>query len=130
MARFETLVEIDLLDRAGGTELCMTHSGFPAAAARDGHNRGWSSTFNFPEIKDATGAMRGGVMQQPPESPMPSNWLPYIHVADCDAASKKATKLGAVKTIVPPTDIPNIGRFTVLIDPLGAPIGLLKGAQG
>ncbi len=79
-------------------------------------------------LKDAKGAMRGGILQQPPQSPLPSLWLPYIHVADCDAAAKKALTLGAVKTVVPPTDIPNIGRFTVLIDPLGAPIALMKGA--
>ncbi len=79
-------------------------------------------------LKDAKGTMRGGLMQVGADVPMPSQWLPYIHVADCDAASKKAMKLGATKTVVPPTDIPNIGRFTVLIDPLGAPIGLIKGA--
>ncbi|MCB2008128.1 MAG: VOC family protein, partial [Rhodoferax sp.] len=71
---------------------------------------------------------RAGAMQQAPESPMPSFWLPYIHVADCDAAGAKARELGAVRTILPPTDIPGIGRFTVIIDPLGAPIGLIKGA--
>ncbi len=46
MPGVETLVEIELLDKDGGTEMRMTHSGFPAAAARDGHNQGWSSTFN------------------------------------------------------------------------------------
>lgn len=79
-------------------------------------------------LRDGEKAMRSGIMQQPPDSPLPSLWLPYIHVADCDAASTKAMQLGAIKTIVPPSDIPGIGRFTVLIDPLGAPIGLIKGA--
>ncbi len=46
MAKMLTLVEIELLEKDGGTEMRMTHSGFPATAARDGHNRGWSSTFN------------------------------------------------------------------------------------
>lgn len=79
-------------------------------------------------LKDGSGAMRAGAMQQDPGSPMPSFWLPYIHVADCDAAAATARTLGALETIVPPTDIPDIGRFTVIIDPLGAPIGLIKGA--
>ena len=46
MPGVETLVEIALHEKDGGTEMQMTHSGFPAAAARDGHNQGWSSTFN------------------------------------------------------------------------------------
>ena len=46
MAGFETLIEVDFQAKDGGTELRMKHSGFPAAAARDGHNAGWSSTFN------------------------------------------------------------------------------------
>ncbi len=79
-------------------------------------------------FKDANGSMRGGAMQQDPATSQPSYWLPYIHVADCDAASAQAMQLGAIKTVVPPSDIPNIGRFTVLIDPLGAPIALIKGA--
>ena len=46
MPGVETLIEIELLEKDGGTELRMRHSGFPAAAARDGHNQGWTSTFN------------------------------------------------------------------------------------
>ncbi len=79
-------------------------------------------------FKDATtGKMRAGAMQQPPGMPMPSNWLPYIHVADCDAAAAKATKLGAKSIMMPPTDIPNVGRFSVIIDPVGAAIAVIKG---
>ncbi len=46
MPDLETLVEVDLSEKDGGTELRMAHSGFPAAAARDGHHQGWISTFN------------------------------------------------------------------------------------
>jgi glutathione S-transferase len=41
-----TLVEVDLVQRDGGTELRLRHTGFPAAAARDGHVAGWRSTLN------------------------------------------------------------------------------------
>jgi glutathione S-transferase len=41
-----TLIEVELIEAVGGTELRMTHSGFPAAAARDGHGQGWASCFN------------------------------------------------------------------------------------
>ena len=50
---------------------------------------------------------------------MPPNWGIYIAVADCEGTVAKATSLGA-RTYVPPTDIPNVGRFAVLADPQGA----------
>jgi len=37
-----SLVEIDLVDRDGGTLLRMTHSGLPNAAQCAGHDRGWA----------------------------------------------------------------------------------------
>lgn len=78
-------------------------------------------------LKDAGGRMRGGVMQQPPDLPVPSHWLPYIQVADCDAAVQKAGALGAKDVVMPPTDIPNVGRFAVLLDPTGAAFAVIKG---
>lgn len=77
-------------------------------------------------LKDAAGNRRAGVMQKSPDMPMPSNWLPYVSVADCDASAAKATKLGAMSLAMPPTDIPNIGRFAVVIDPVGAAIAIMK----
>ena len=78
-------------------------------------------------LKDTAGKPRAGVMQQPADMRVPAHWLPYVHVADCDAAVVKAGKLGAKQTLVAPTDIPNVGRFAVLMDPLGAAIALIKG---
>jgi glutathione S-transferase len=46
MPQVQTLIEVELTERDGGTELRMTHSGFPAAAAREGHQQGWASAFN------------------------------------------------------------------------------------
>ena len=37
-----TLIEIDLIDRDGGTLLRMTHSGLPDAEQCAGHARGWA----------------------------------------------------------------------------------------
>ncbi len=79
-------------------------------------------------LKDGTGKMRAGVMQQPPGMAAPAHWLPYVRVADCDASAAKATQLGAKAILVPPTDIPNVGRFAVVLDPLGAAIAVMKGA--
>jgi uncharacterized protein YndB with AHSA1/START domain len=36
------LIEIDLIDRDGGTLLCMTHSGLPSAAQCASHAKGWA----------------------------------------------------------------------------------------
>jgi predicted enzyme related to lactoylglutathione lyase len=58
----------------------------------------------------------------------PPHWLVYFAVTDCDASAKKAQQLAA-KLLVPPTDIPNIGRFALLSDPQGATFALYKGAH-
>lgn len=56
----------------------------------------------------------------------PSAWLPYVAVEDVDRSFEKATKLKA-QGIVPPSDIPGVGRFAVVVDPQGAMIALFKG---
>ena len=56
---------------------------------------------------------------------VPPNWLPYFQVVDCDATANKAKELGG-SLIVPPTDIPNTGRFSVIRDPQGAVFAVYK----
>lgn len=46
MPNVETLIEVTFAEKDGGTELHMKHTGFPVAAARDGHDQGWKSTLN------------------------------------------------------------------------------------
>ena len=46
MPNVETQVEVSLREADGGTELNMSHSGFPAAAASAGHSQGWNSSLN------------------------------------------------------------------------------------
>jgi uncharacterized protein len=75
-------------------------------------------------LKTSDGKGRAGAFQ--PKTPMPTMWLPYVHVADCDGSVAKAQKLGAPQVVVPPTDIPGVGRFAIVIDPQGAPIAMLK----
>ena len=66
----------------------------------------------------------GGCMALPQEG-VPPHWMSYVTVDDVDASTTKAEKFGA-KILVPPTDIPNIGRFSVISDPSGAALGLYK----
>jgi len=69
----------------------------------------------------------GGMMTMPAELPkeVPAHWMAYITVDDVDGAAKKTGELGG-KVIVPPQDIPNVGRFCVIQDPTGAAVGLLQ----
>ena len=53
------------------------------------------------------------------------HWLPYVAVSDPDATMARARELGA-KVLVPPSDIPNYGRFGVLEDPTGAVLAIMK----
>jgi predicted enzyme related to lactoylglutathione lyase len=56
---------------------------------------------------------------------VPPHWMPYFQVADCDASANKAKELGG-SFLVPPTDIPNVGRFAVVRDPQGAVFAMIK----
>jgi predicted enzyme related to lactoylglutathione lyase len=68
---------------------------------------------------------QGGIMPIPPNAQgMPPAWIGYVTVDDVDASAKQAEKLGG-KVLLPPTDIPNVGRFSVLQDPQGAAIAII-----
>jgi len=70
-----------------------------------------------------------GMMAMPRDMKnVPSHWLAYFAAIDVDASTKKASQLGG-KVLVPPTDIPNIGRFSVVEDPQGATFALYKNAH-
>jgi uncharacterized protein len=55
---------------------------------------------------------------------MPRHWVNYVQVQNCDEAAAKMTSLGG-KVCMPPTDIPNTGRFAMLQDPQGAMISVI-----
>jgi predicted enzyme related to lactoylglutathione lyase len=62
----------------------------------------------------------GGIMKRPEQAGgAPPQWLAYVAVPDVDATTSRAQELGG-KVIVPPTDIPTVGRFSVIADPQGA----------
>ena len=46
-------------------------------------------------------------------------WLPYVKVRDCDTTASKAKTLGG-DVVTPPRDIPQVGRFAIVVDPTGA----------
>jgi uncharacterized protein len=64
------------------------------------------------------GDLRTAGVIQMPDAPR-SQWLTYLAVPDVDTSTRNATELGA-QVMTKPTDIPNIGRFSVVLDPAGA----------
>lgn len=64
----------------------------------------------------------GGLMGLPPETGLPRPvWLGYVRVANVDATVAAAQSDGATQC-VPPTDIPGVGRFAMILDPQGVPV--------
>lgn len=66
----------------------------------------------------------GGMMGMRPEDNFPPHWGVYVTVDDVDRMADRAKTLGA-QILVPPMDIPNVGRFSVLQDPQGAVISVI-----
>jgi predicted enzyme related to lactoylglutathione lyase len=72
---------------------------------------------------------KGGMLKIGPEmGPVPPHWLAYFDVVNCDASAKKASELGG-KVHVGPMDIPNIGRFAIVLDPQGAAFAIYQHAH-
>jgi len=70
---------------------------------------------------------RGGLLQAP-SSDIPTMWLQYITVDDCDAALARAKQNGAT-VVAEPVDAEGVGRFGILRDPIGGMIGVIKPAS-
>jgi uncharacterized protein len=56
------------------------------------------------------------------------HWIGYVGVTDVDAAAERIKQLGGA-VHVPPTDIPNISRFSIVADPQMATFALVKGRK-
>lgn len=72
-------------------------------------------------------AAHGGIMQLPPENLEAgtlSGWHPYFRVADCDGTAEAARAHGGT-AMIPPTDMPGVGRLAMLADPTGARFAVL-----
>lgn len=79
-------------------------------------------------IASTNGAAVAGLMQQPDGQEMPLRWLVYFGVEDVDRSVRDAEQAGA-SVHVPPTDIPEVGRFAFLADPQGALFYVMRGAS-
>ena len=63
-----------------------------------------------------------------PEQPV-SQWLSFMSVADVDRAAEQTRQAGG-SVVAGPLDLPNVGRGAVVLDPDGAPLGLLRSRIG
>lgn len=73
----------------------------------------------------AGGKEVGGIMAMPPGAKgQPPMWGTYVTVNDVDLTARTAEQLGG-RILVPPQDIPNVGRFCVIQDPQGAMISAI-----
>ena len=89
---------------------------------------GWKAKTDpggYTEWHRADGAAVGGMIAIDPQwGPVPPHWLPYFMVNDCDASLGRATELGG-RTVMPPRDIPKVGRFAMVADPQGAAFAII-----
>jgi hypothetical protein len=72
------------------------------------------------------GTIIGGMMLKDgnvPDDIIPC-WDPYISVEDVEVSAKRVEQLCG-KVILPPTDIPKVGRFCVIKDPQGISLNLI-----
>jgi predicted enzyme related to lactoylglutathione lyase len=107
-------------------------------AARDFYTKlfGWATDEYSQNGMDCTlyriGPDRiGGMVKYPPrpdDGSLPEAipvWLSYVRVENVEATIAKVLELKG-KVLIPPTDIPMVGRMAVLQDPQGACLGLFQ----
>ena len=63
-----------------------------------------------------------------PDQPV-SQWLSFMSVASVDRAVEQTRAAGG-SVVAGPLDLPNVGRGAVVLDPDGAPLGLLRSSLG
>ena len=58
----------------------------------------------------------------------PSHWVPYVCVADIDATAARAVALGG-ELLVRPFEVGDVARIALILDSVGAQIGLWQSIQ-
>ena len=79
------------------------------------------TTYTMIKVGEGVG---GGIMKNPVPN-APSFWLTYVSVDDLEASTKKVKELGGT-VMKDVTEVPDMGWFSIVVDPTGAPLGLWK----
>ena len=113
-----TWTELNTRDVAGSKAFYEAVFGWSAVTS------GEDGPMPYTEFKVADESVAGCMtMTDDVPADVPPYWMPYVEVADADAALEKATSLGA-SVVVPAMDFPG-GRFAIVSDPQGAMVGLM-----
>lgn len=105
---------------------------FEAAAAFYGDLLGWEIRDSGQPQMDyrlcaAGGTDVAGMMTLPAGAAgMGPVWLGYLAVEEVDEAARQVVAAGG-EILMPPQDIPGVGRFAFLADPQGAPFYVMRG---
>jgi len=96
---------------------------------------GWTKTevdagkFGTYTLFQKNGQDVAGMMNHTPKTPgKESYWHSYIKVDDVDLCAESASSLGG-KVLVPPHDVPDVGRICIVEDPTGAIAHLMQPSQ-
>jgi len=101
-----------------------------AATAFYGALFGWTvqtsdmGTGPYHEMKLGDTSVAGVMGMLPDAPPMPPHWGCYVTVNDVEETVAKCSALGG-KTLVPPMDVPGVGRMAVIQDPQGAALSVM-----
>jgi uncharacterized protein len=60
---------------------------------------------------------------------VPSHWTPYIRVNDVDTVARRAASIGG-KVLVQPFDVEGVARIALILDSVGAHVGLWESLRG
>jgi predicted enzyme related to lactoylglutathione lyase len=116
----------------GKGEFCWETLSTPdVARAEQFYNKvlGWKVMKNMDGIPVFTtdGTRDGMVADFQKAENFPPNWTTYVVVDKIESANERATQLGG-RVLVPLVEVPNVGRISMIADPVGAPLGLFQPA--
>ena len=77
------------------------------------------------------GQFIGGIAKTERRAPDQANsqWLSFLSVADVDQAAQ-LTRAAGGSVLLPAFDLPKVGRAAIVLDPQGAPLGLIRASFG
>ena len=84
--------------------------------------------FQYTTFKQGDDHVAGMMPIVPAMGDVPPHWAVYFTVADADATARLATELGAT-LVVPPTDVPNVGRCCGIRSPQGVVFYAIRYAE-
>lgn len=114
----------DLMSCDVGQSVSFYQSLFPEWEVQ-GVDLGDAGTYHVIRVD---GQKCGGIVPVDPKSQLPSHWIGYVEVGDCEAATECAIAQGG-EVPVPALNVPDIGKFAVVMDQQQALLKALEPAS-